>query len=91
MTTTLLAAEITAQGGGLNTGNVRTWILDNIVPLILLTVALMLLWLGGGKGDNAGVMKRLGGVIIALAIIGLGVTTDAGANLGKWLAGLFLA
>ncbi|GAB2866960.1 hypothetical protein UK23_21325 [Lentzea aerocolonigenes] len=72
------------------TGNVRGWILDNIVPLLLLTVALLLLWLGGGKGDNAGVMRRLGGVIVALAIIGLAVTTDAGSNIGKWLAGLFV-
>jgi hypothetical protein len=29
-------------------------------------------------------------VIVALAIIGLAVTTDAGANIGKWLAGLFV-
>ena len=72
------------------TGNVRGWILDNIVPLLLLTVALLLQWLGGGKGDNAGVMRRLGGVIVALAIIGLAVTTDAGSNIGKWLAGLFV-
>ena len=72
------------------TGNVRGWILDNIVPLLLLTVALLLLWLGGGKGDNAGVMRRLGGVIVALAIIGLAVTTDAGSNIGKWLACLFV-
>lgn len=72
------------------TGNVRDWILNNIVPLLLLTVALLLLWLGGGKGDNAGVMRRLGGVIVALAIIGLAVTTDAGSNIGKWLAGLFV-
>lgn len=72
------------------TGNIRGWILDNIVPLLLLTVALLLLWLGGGKGDNAGVMRRLGGVIVALAIIGLAVTTDAGSNIGKWLAGLFV-
>ena len=49
------------------TGNVRGWILDNIVPLLLLTVALLLLWLGGGKGDNAGVMRRLGGVIVEVS------------------------
>jgi hypothetical protein len=72
------------------TSNVRDWILGNIVPLLLLTVALLLLWLGGGKGDNAGVMRRLGGVIVALAIIGLAVTTDAGKNIGQWLAGLFV-
>ncbi|TWP49375.1 hypothetical protein FKR81_25070 [Lentzea tibetensis] len=72
------------------TGNLREWILGNIVPLLLLTVALLLLWLGGGKGDNAGVMRRLGGVIVALAIIGLAVTTDAGKTIGQWLAGLFV-
>jgi hypothetical protein len=75
--------------GGLGTSNVRDWILGNIIPLLLLVVALLLLWLGGGKGDNAGVMRRLGGVIVALAIIGLAVTTDAGSNIGTWIAGLF--
>lgn len=77
------------QESGLGTGGVRQWILDNIIPLLLLVVALLLLWLGGGKGDNAGVMRRLGGVIVALAIIGLAVTTNAGSNIGKWIAGLF--
>jgi hypothetical protein len=71
----------------LSTNNLRTWILDNLVPLLLLTVALLLLWLGGGKGDNAGVMRRLGGVFVALAIIGLAVS-GAGVNLGTWLANL---
>jgi hypothetical protein len=72
-----------------NTGGVRTWILNNVIPLLLLVVALLLLWLGGGKGDNAGVMRRLGGVIVALAIIGLAVTTDAGKNIGQWISSLF--
>lgn len=76
-------------GGALGTGGVREWILNNLIPLLLLVVALLLLWLGGGKGDNAGVMRRLGGVIVALAIIGLAVTTDAGKNIGTWIAGLF--
>jgi hypothetical protein len=71
-----------------DTGNLRTWILDNIIPLLLLVVALLLLWLGGGKGDNAGVMRRLGGVIVALAVIGLAVT-NAGEGIGRWIAGLF--
>jgi hypothetical protein len=73
--------------GGLGTGGLRQWILDNLVPLLLLSVALLLLWLGGGKGDNAGVMRRLGGVFVALAIIGLAVT-GAGVGLGTWLAKL---
>jgi len=89
MTAMALVTLAQQQPPGLGTSGVRDWILNNLVPLLLLTVAVLLLWLGGGKGDNAGVMRRLGGVIIALAIIGLAVTTDAGSNIGKWLAGLF--
>ena len=85
----LALAQESQQPGGLGTGGVRDWILDNLVPLLLLSVAVLLLWLGGGKGDNAGVMRRLAGVIVALAIIGLAVTTDAGENIGQWIAGLF--
>ncbi|MGH3917223.1 MAG: hypothetical protein ACRDTC_27995 [Pseudonocardiaceae bacterium] len=72
----------------LGTGNLREWMLDNVIPLLLLAVAVLLLWLGGGKGDNAGVMRRLGGVIIALGVIGLAVS-GAGVDLGTWIAGLF--
>ncbi|GAB3166670.1 hypothetical protein [Amycolatopsis sp. NPDC004378] len=86
--TTLTTLDTLAANGELGTGNVRQWLLDNIIPLVLLAVALLLLWLGGGKGDNAGVMRRLAGVVIALAIIGLAVS-GAGVNVGQWIAGLF--
>ncbi|MEU7785860.1 MULTISPECIES: hypothetical protein [Amycolatopsis] len=85
---TTLTTLDTLAAGELGTGNVRTWLIDNIIPLVLLAVALLLLWLGGGKGDNAGVMRRLAGVVIALAIIGLAVS-GAGVNVGQWIAGLF--
>jgi hypothetical protein len=87
--TNVFLAQQQQPGSGLGTGNLQTWILGNIIPLLLLVVALLLLWLGGGKGDNAGVMKRIGGVLVAMAIIGLAVTTDAGKNIGTWIAGLF--
>ena len=77
-----------AQNGQLGTKGVNKWLIDNIVPLVLLAVALLLLWLGGGKGDNAGVMRRLAGVVIALAVIGLAVS-GLGVNVGQWIAGLF--
>jgi hypothetical protein len=70
------------------TTGVSKWILDNAVPLLLLIVALLLLYLGGGRGDNAGVMRRIGGVFVALALIGLAVS-GAGVDLGQWLAKLF--
>ncbi|MEV6874038.1 hypothetical protein [Amycolatopsis sp. NPDC051128] len=85
---TTLTTLDTLAAGELGTGNVRTWLIDNVIPLVLLAVALLLLWLGGGKGDNAGVMRRLAGVVIALAIIGLAVS-GAGVNVGQWIAGLF--
>jgi hypothetical protein len=84
----MTAWTIVAQGAELNTNNLRTWMLDNIVPLLLLGVAVLLLWLGGGKGDNAGVMRRLAGVIVALGVIGLAVS-GTGVDLGAWIAGLF--
>ncbi|AIJ21157.1 MULTISPECIES: hypothetical protein [Amycolatopsis] len=74
--------------GEIRTRGVQQWLLDNIIPLVLLAVALLLLWLGGGKGDNAGVMRRLAGVVIALAIVGLAVS-GLGVNVGEWIAGLF--
>jgi hypothetical protein len=77
-----------AQNGQLGTKGVNKWLIDNVVPLVLLSVALLLLWLGGGKGDNAGVMRRLAGVVIALAVIGLAVS-GLGVNVGQWIAGLF--
>jgi hypothetical protein len=84
----MIVLTLVAQGAELNTHNLRTWMLDNIVPLLLLGVAVLLLWLGGGKGDNAGVMRRLAGVIVALGVIGLAVS-GSGVNLGTWIAGLF--
>jgi hypothetical protein len=84
----MTAWTVVAQGAELGTNNLRTWILGNIVPLLLLAVAVLLLWLGGGKGDNAGVMRRVGGVIIALGVIGLAVS-GGGVNLGTWIASLF--
>jgi hypothetical protein len=81
------ALSTLAQPDGLGTGNLRQWLLDNLIPLLLLTVAILLLWLGGGKGDNAGVMRRLGGVLVALAIIGIAVS-GVGVDIGTWLAQL---
>lgn len=82
-----MVGDVVAQTG-LDTGGLQEWMLDNVIPLLLLTVAVLLLWLGGGRGDNAGVMRRLGGVIIALGIVGLAVS-GAGVDVGSWISGLF--
>lgn len=88
MSLTHHATIVLAQSGKITTGGFQDWLLNNIIPLVLLAVALLLLWLGGGKGDNSGVMKRLAGVVIALAIIGMAVS-GMGINVGQWIAGLF--
>ena len=51
----MFALTVVAQAE-LGTGGLRTWMLENLVPLLLLAVAVLLLWLGGSKGGNAGVM-----------------------------------
>ena len=86
---TTTTMELLAQGAQqIQTTGIQGWIQSNLLPLLLLVVAILLLWLGGGRGDNAGVMRRLGGVIVALAIVGLAVS-GAGVNIGKWIAQLF--
>lgn len=82
-------AETLAQAQtGLGTEGIRGWIINNLLPLGLMTVAVLMLWLGGGKGDNAGVMRRIGGVAVALALTGFAVS-GAGVNIGTFIAGLF--
>ncbi|GAA5128572.1 hypothetical protein [Haloechinothrix salitolerans] len=88
MSTMMTLASLAQQEGEITTGGLQTWLQNNVIPLLLLTVAVLLLWLGGGRGDNAGVMRRLGGVVIALAVIGLAVS-GAGVDVGTWISSLF--
>lgn len=88
--TTMTALTTLAQEQELSTSGLMSWLQNNVVPLLLLSVAVLLLWIGGGKGDNAGVMRRVGGVVVALAIIGFAVS-GAGVNVGEWISGLFIS
>lgn len=88
MSTMMALVSLAQQEGEITTGGLQTWLQNNVIPLLLLTVAVLLLWLGGGRGDNAGVMRRLGGVVIALAVIGLAVS-GAGVEVGTWISSLF--
>lgn len=85
MTVTLLGAELVAQGPG--TGGLQEWISNNIVPLILLGIAVIMLWIGG-RGDNAGVARRSVGLIIGLVALGIALTPGAGARVGAFFAQL---
>jgi hypothetical protein len=78
--------QVLAQGKQLNTNTLQTWITGNIVPLLLLAIAVILLWIGG-RGDNAGVARRSVGLIVGLAALGIAVSGKAG-DVGQFLAGL---
>ena len=75
-----------AEGRELGTGPLQQFITDNIVPLILLVIAVILLWIGG-RGDNAGVARRAMALVVGLAVLGIAVSGQAG-EVGKFLAKL---
>ena len=73
---------------GVTTNGLQGWIQDNIVPLILLGIAIILLWIGG-RGDNAGVARRSIGLIIGLVALGIAVSGN-GPRVGEFLANLIV-
>jgi len=79
-------ATLYAQSGAVSTTGLQRWIQDNVVPLILLAIAVILLWIGG-RGDNAGVARRSIGLIIGLVALGIAVSGQ-GPTVGRFLAGL---
>jgi hypothetical protein len=82
---TLLAQE---RAPGLSTTGLQGWITANVVPLVLLGIAIMLLWIGG-KGDNAGVARRSVGLLVGLVALGIAVSGN-GPQIGNFLAGLLI-
>lgn len=69
-----------------DTSNLQTWIQENIIPLLLLIIATML-FVFAQRGDNAKAMRVVGGVVIALAVLGV-ATSGRADTVGTWLAGL---
>ena len=80
----LQAAFTLAQD--LNTRGLQGWIQDNVIPLVLLAIAIILLWIGG-RGDNAGVARRSVGLIVGLIALGIAVSGN-GPEIGAFLARL---
>ena len=70
----------------LGTGGLQAWIQSNVVPLVLLAIAVILLWIGG-RGDNAGVARRSVGLIVGLIALGIAVS-GSGDEVGTFLARL---
>jgi hypothetical protein len=64
--------------------SLQTWIKDNLIPLLILVAALTLFALAR-KGNNAKAIQVVGGVVIALAVLGLAVGGNAEAiGSGIW-------
>lgn len=82
MTAQLLLAQ------GVGTQPLQGWIQNNIVPLILLAIAVILLWIGG-RGDNAGVARRGAALLVGLLVLGVAVSGQAD-EVGTFLAGLVI-
>jgi hypothetical protein len=79
-------AQGQGQGQAVNTNNLQNWISGNIVPLLLLIIAVVLLWIGG-RGDNAGVARRSISLVVGLVVLGVAVSGKA-PNVGKFFASL---
>lgn len=77
-----------AQGQQVGTSGLQNWIQSNIIPLLLLAIAVILLWIGG-RGDNAGVARRSVGLVVGLVALGIAVSGKA-ADVGKFLASLIV-
>lgn len=71
-----------------STKNLQTWIQGNIVPIVLLGIAVLLLWVGG-RGDHAGVARRSVGLVVGLLVLGIAVT-GRGPAVGTFLANLVI-
>lgn len=74
------------QAQGVSSGPLQSWIQNNVIPLILLGIAIILLWIGG-RGDNAGVARRSVGLIVGLVALGIAVSGN-GPEIGNFLASL---
>jgi hypothetical protein len=83
-------ARVFAEGADKQFGTniLQRWITDNIVPLLLLTIAVILLWIGG-RGDNAGVARRSVGLVVGLIALGIAVS-QKGPEVGKFFASLIV-
>jgi hypothetical protein len=80
------APSLFAQAVG--TQPLQNWIQGNIIPLILLAIAVILLWIGG-RGDNAGVARRGAALVVGLLVLGIAVSGRA-PEVGNFLASLVI-
>lgn len=82
-----MRAEHVAVMAQVGTGGLNQWIMGNIIPALFFFLGCVMLWKGKG-GDNAGVFKILGPVIMALTVLGVAVTNQW-ESVARFMASLF--
>lgn len=78
----------TLAAGGVAANGLQTWLQSNVIALLLLLVAAIVLWLGRGKGQYTGAMRRIGGVVLGVGVVGL-TLNGGGIHIGGWIVQLF--
>lgn len=80
-----VASQVIAVG---STSGVMTWIEKNLIPLIILVIAIGIV-AGAQKRDHRGAVTKVGIVLIGLLVAGLAIGGKS-LELGAWLSSLFI-
>ncbi len=75
------------EGAEINPAGVTTWLKDNIVPLAILVLGLLLFG-HARKGDHAKALTSTALILVALMVVAMGVQSGTGVSLGTWLLNL---
>lgn len=70
-----------------STSGFQSWLVSNIVPIMLLAVGTLILVAGIGHNDRSGVMRKLWPLGAGLLVVGLAVS-GSGPDVGRWMADL---
>lgn len=79
--TTYLAQQVTTTG-------LRDWLVDNVIVILLLLVVLAGI-VASLKGQAGKVMTITALIIAPLAVLGITLTPDGPASIGRFVIGLF--
>lgn len=69
------------------TGGIAQWIQDNVIPLILIVIAIGVLW-AGNSGNISKAVTKVGVTLVGIAFLAI-VVTGSSDEVGRWLLGLF--
>ena len=70
----------------LGTGGIAQWIQDNVVPLILIVIAIGVLW-AGNAGNISKAVTKIGVSLVGIAFLAM-VVSGSSDEVGQWLVGL---